>query len=80
MTATDVARLEPLPGQVLTDEDQKRLKNLGSDDDTIDPNAWGKWTSSVHNYQARAAEVLNGMKGVSVEAPPKPEMHEQPVG
>lgn len=29
----------------------------------------GKWTSSVHNHQARAEDVLNGMKGVKVEAP-----------
>jgi catalase len=79
MTAKDVAKLEPLPGQVLTGEDQQRLKNLGNNGDRIDPNAWGKWTSSVHNYQAKAEEVLNGMKGVKTEAPPKPEMHEQPV-
>jgi catalase len=79
MTANDVAKLPPLPGQVLTEEDQKRLKNLGNNGDQIDPTVWGTWTSSVHNYQAKAEEVLNGMKGVKIETPPKPEMHEQPV-
>jgi catalase len=61
VTAKDVAKLEPLPGQVLTDEDQRRLKNLGSNGDRIDPAVWGKWTSSVHNHQSRAEDVLNGM-------------------
>jgi catalase len=74
MTAKDVAKLEPLPGQVLTAEDQKRLAGLGNNGDTIDPKMWGAWTSSVHNYQAKAEEVLNGMKGVKIEAPPKPEL------
>ncbi|MEX1128421.1 MAG: catalase [Vicinamibacterales bacterium] len=74
MTATDVAKLEPLPGQMLTDEDQRRLTNLGNNGDTIDPGAWGTWTSSVPNYQAKADEVLNGMKGVKIAAPPKREM------
>ena len=68
ISAADVAALEPLPGQVLTTEDQRRLKNLGGNGDRIDPNAWGKWTSSVHNHRATAEEVLNGMKGVKVEA------------
>jgi catalase len=68
--------LEPRKGQILTAEDQKRLKNLGNNGDKIDPNAWSKWTSSVHNHQAKAEEVLNGMKGVKIEAPPKPEVRE----
>jgi catalase len=72
MTAGDVSKLEPLPGQVLTDEDRRRLTNLGSNGDKIDPNVWGKWTSSVHNYQARADEVLNGMKGAKTEPAPVP--------
>ena len=63
--------LEPLAGQVLTGEDQKRLKHLGQNGDTIDPNAWGTWTSSVPNYQAKAEDVLNGMKGVKTEAAPR---------
>jgi catalase len=74
MTAKDVAKLEPLPGQMLTEEDQRRLQNLGNNGDKIDPAAWGTWTSSVHNHQAKADEVLNGMKGVKIETPPKPEM------
>jgi len=64
MTAKDVKKLEPLNGQVLTDEDKKRLKNLGENGDVIDPTVWGTHTSSVHNHQATAEEVLNGMKGV----------------
>jgi catalase len=72
MTAQDVVRLKPLAGQVLTEEDQKRLTNLGTNGDKIDPNVWGKWTSSVHNYQAKAEEVLNGMQGVKIEPPPVP--------
>jgi catalase len=67
LTANDVRKLAPLPGQVLTDEDQKRLQNLGNNGDKIDPKAWGKWTASVPNYRASAEEVLNGMKGVKIE-------------
>jgi catalase len=62
MTADDVRHLEPLPGQVLTDEDQRRLANLGNNGDVIDPTVWGTWTSSVTNYQASAEEVLGGMR------------------
>jgi catalase len=72
ITAKDVAKLEPLAGQVLTNEDQTRLKSLGNNGDKIDPNVWGKWTSSVHNYQAKAEEVLNGMQGVKAEPAPEP--------
>jgi catalase len=72
MTAADVAHLEPLPGQVLTAEDQARLKKLGNNGDTIDPTVWGKWTSSVPNYEAKAEEVLNGMRDVSVTPAPRP--------
>lgn len=64
MTAEDVKNLEPLPGQVLTDDDQKRLQNLGGNGDRIDPGEWGKYTSAVPNYQARADEVLGGMPSV----------------
>ena len=69
----DVAKLQPLPGQVLTADDQARLKQLGKNGDKIDPKAWGTWTSSVPNYQAKAEEVLNGMKGVKVPVAPRPE-------
>jgi catalase len=67
LTAKDVKKLEPLKGQVLTDEDKQRLQNLGNNGDKIDPKAWGKWTASVPNYKASAEEVLGGMKGVKVE-------------
>jgi catalase len=67
LTAKDVKHLEPLKGQVLTDEDKTRLQNLGSNGDKIDPKAWPKWTGSVPNYRARAEEVLGGMKGVKTE-------------
>jgi len=62
MTAADVQRLEPLAGQVLTDEDRARLQTLGNNGDAIDPTAWGKWTSSVPNHRATAEEVLGGMR------------------
>jgi catalase len=67
MSAKDVRKLEPLKGQVLTDEDKQRLQKLGDNGDTIDPKAWGAWTGSVPNHQASAEEVLGGMKGVKVE-------------
>ena len=61
MSAADVRHLEPLPGQVLTVEDQSRLQKLGNNGDIIDPTVWGTWTSSVRNHQATAEEVLGGM-------------------
>ncbi|MBA2604034.1 MAG: catalase [Acidobacteria bacterium] len=61
MSAADVWHLEPLPGQVLTAEDQSRLQKLGNNGDIIDPTVWGTWTSSVKNHQATADEVLGGM-------------------
>jgi catalase len=64
ITADDVKNLPPLPKQVLTDEDKRRLQNLGRNGDRIDPNVWGQWTSSVKNYKASAEEVLGGMRGV----------------
>ncbi|OLP59142.1 catalase [Xaviernesmea oryzae] len=60
LTAADVAHLEPLPGQVLTEDDKRRLAKLGDNGDGIDPMVWGQWTSSVHNHQATAEEVLTG--------------------
>jgi catalase len=62
ITADDVRHLEPLPGQTLTDEDQRRLRNLGNNGDMIDPAPWGIWTGSVNNHQATAEEVLGGMR------------------
>jgi catalase len=73
LTAKDIAGLAPLATQVLTDDEKKRLQNLGNNGDKIDPTVWGTWTSSVHNHQAKADDVLNGMKGVKVEPEPKPQ-------
>lgn len=56
----DLRHLEPLKGQVLTDEDRQRLANLGNNNDPIDPEVWGQWTSSVRNHRATAEEVLEG--------------------
>ena len=70
ITADDVKNLPPLQKQVLTDEDKRRLQNLGRNGDKIDPNAWGQWTSSVKNYKASAEEVLGGMR----DAPTAPAM------
>jgi catalase len=72
MTARDVAGLAPLASQTLTDDEKKRLQNLGNNGDKMDAAAWGTWTSSVHNHQARAEDVLNGMKGVKTTAEPQP--------
>ena len=69
MSADDVRHLKPLPKQVLTDEDQQRLSNLGNNGDVIAPEVWGQWTSSVENYQASAEEVLGGMPKLQSQAP-----------
>jgi len=63
MSAADVAHLQPLPKQVLTEEDQRRLQNLGRNGDKIDGAVWGQWTSSVKNHRATADEVLSGRIG-----------------
>ena len=65
LTADDVRHLQPLPKQVLTDEDKRRLQSLGTNGDKIDPTVWGQWTSSVKNRQATAEEVLGGMRAVA---------------
>ena len=62
LSTDDVRHLPPLPGQVLTEEDKRRLQNLGRNGDRIDPNVWGAWTSSVKNHQATAEDVLGGMR------------------
>ncbi len=67
MSADDVRHLDPLPGQVLTDDDRQRLQKLGKNGDKIDPTVWGQWTSSVKNYKASAEEVLGGMRDVPTE-------------
>ncbi|WP_051512511.1 catalase [Skermanella stibiiresistens] len=63
ITADDVRNLQPLPKQVLTEEDKRRLQNLGANGDKIDPSVWGQWTSSVKDDRAKAEDVLSGMKG-----------------
>jgi len=60
----DIRGLAPLRGQVLTEEDRHRIRNLGSNGDKIDPSAWWKHTGSVENRQASAEQVLGGMKGM----------------
>ena len=70
ITADDVEKSPAAAKQVLTDEDKRRLQNLGRNGDKIDPTAWGQWTSSVKNYKASAEEVLGGMR----DAPTAPAM------
>jgi catalase len=60
--AQDVRPLQPLASQVLTDEDQARLRRLGNNGDAIDPKGWGTWTGSVRNHRATAEEVVGGMR------------------
>jgi catalase len=72
ITADNVRHLPPLPKQMLTDDETRRLQNLGRNGDMIDPTVWGQWTSSVKNYKASAEEVLGGMRNV----PAAPEMEQ----
>jgi catalase len=72
VSAREVADLDPLPGQILTEEDERRRARLGNNGDTIDPKMWGSWTSSVENYRASAADVLGGMQGVPAKPAPRP--------
>ena len=58
MTAKDVRRLKPLAKQVLTEEDQKRLENLGSNGDNLDKGKYGRHTGSVENHPAKAEDLL----------------------
>jgi len=74
MTAADVKHLQPLAGQILTEEDKARLQKLGNNGDKIDPTVWGTWTSSVKNYRATAEEVLGGMQGVGKQHESESEM------
>ncbi len=66
----DVRHLDPLPGQVLTDDDSARLGRLGANGDTIDPTRWGTHTGSVENRRATAEEVLGGGGGTAAGATP----------
>jgi catalase len=61
-----VKELDPLPGQVLTNDDTARLQRLGDNGDRIDAAAWGTWTASVPNDRATAEEVLSGMRDVKI--------------
>jgi catalase len=63
LTAKDVMHLASLASQVLTEDEKKRLKNLGHNGDKLDPKPWGQWTSSVPNHQSSAEEVLMGKVG-----------------
>jgi catalase len=58
----DVKALGPLEGQVLTEAEQGRLRRLGSNGDRLDAAAWGRWTSSVPDREAKAEDVLRGMR------------------
>ncbi|MDZ5697910.1 catalase [Chelativorans sp. M5D2P16] len=60
ITADDVRHLPPLPKQVLTSEEERRLQHLGNNGDEIDSSVWGQWTSSVKNLQVSADDVLSG--------------------
>jgi catalase len=60
ISAEDVRKKDPLPKQVFTEDEQRRLRNLGNNGDKIDAAVWGQWTSSVQNYKASAEEVLLG--------------------
>ena len=66
--AAAVKHLKPLPGQVLTADETTRLEKLGSNGDTLRDGKPRRWTSSVHNHQAKAEEVLGGMRS-DVRAP-----------
>ncbi len=58
LTAKDVRHLKPLAKQVLTDEDQRRLENLGANGDHMDKSKYGKHTGSVETHQAKAEDLL----------------------
>jgi catalase len=60
--ANDVKKLAPLNGQVLTDQDKKRLEKLGANGDTLDAKPYGVHTGSVKVTAAKAEDVLAGMK------------------
>ena len=68
VSASDVRRLEPLPGQVLTAEDQARLKQLGGNADSMDAARWGTWTGSVADDRATPEQVLGGMRETPASA------------
>ena len=59
ITPEDLKSMEPLPHQVLNEDEQRRLANLGNngDDEKTD---WPKHTSSVPNLKVDAEDIMNG--------------------
>ena len=68
MSVADVSGLAPLASQNLTEAEEQRLSNLGSNGDIIDPSRRDHITASVENRQATAEEVLAGMPQQAVAA------------
>lgn len=68
MSVEDVRHLPPLAGRQLTDEDQRRLANLGNNGDGYDESLRGRTTTLVDNRPATAEEVLAGMPEKAVAA------------
>ena len=64
--AADVAHLDPLPKQQLTDEDQQRLSNLGSNPPR--KLSGRKITGSVHVMQADEANANGSTNGYTYTA------------
>src|SRR5690625_7960240 len=61
MSVEDARHLPPLAGRQLTDEDQRRLANLGNNGDGYDESLRGRTTTLVDNGPTTAEEVLPGM-------------------
>jgi catalase len=68
VSASDLRNLQPLDGQALTAEDQRRLQKLGNNGDVVDPGKWGKWTRSVDDQQVTADQVLAGLREMAAAA------------
>ena len=58
LTAKHVHHLAPLAKQVLTEEDTRRLENLGANGDHLDKSKYGKHTGSVETHMAKAEDLL----------------------
>ena len=74
MYAKDVRGLKPLAKQVLTDEDQQRLENLGANGDHMDKSKYGKHTGSVENARGEGGGPVDDGE------PARPALREQVVG
>ena len=57
LTAKDVRGLKPLAKQMLTEEDQRHLENLGANSDYMDESQYGKHTGSVEIHSAKAEDL-----------------------